>query len=204
MTKYCLALCLRVLPLLVLVWPSAAYAHAPIEGLGTFYGYFLHPLLVPETALLVIASALLSGQQGREAARAGLGGVFLGLASGFVVIGVWPGTSNDPRFVLMAAALAGTLLSLNRSSLPIAIPVLLGLACGAVVTLDPELAFLEGRDAWLARAGLAAGLLIFTAVVSGLSAEGRNPALLIGRRIVGAWVVAAAILVLALSLKSGT
>lgn len=203
MTEYRLAVCFLALQLLVLVCPSAAYAHAPIEGLGTFYGYFLHPFFAPETALLVIGSALLAGQQGRQGARAGLGGVALGLAAGLVAIAVWPEMSIDPRFVLIAAALAGALLTLDQS-LHVFIPFLLGLTCGAVITLDPDLAVLEGRDVWLARAGLAAGLLFFTAVVSGLSAESRLPVLLIGRRILGAWVVAAAILVLALSLKSST
>lgn len=191
------------LAVLVLICPSAAHAHAPIEGLGTFYAYFLHPLFVPETALLVVGSALLFGQQGRRAARAGLGGVIAGLMAGLTVIHAWPDTPSDLRFALISAALAGVLLSLGRS-LPVEVPALLGLACGAVVTLDPDLAALDGRDAWLSKAGIAAGLLFFTVIVSGFSMELRHPVLVIGRQIVGAWIVAAASLVLALSLKNAT
>ena len=184
-----------------LLWPTTALAHAPIEGLGKFYGHFLHPVLVPEYALLVLAIALLLGQNGQQAARAGLAAMAMGLGIGLVLLWQRPdlGTGQSP--ILVGAMTAGAALSLDRR-LHWGIPAGLALASGVVLGLDPEIAGLVGRDAVLAASGLVCGAVFYPTIIAGSTTENPAPWLRVGRRIVGAWITAAALLVLALAARS--
>lgn len=183
-----------------LLWPTTAFAHAPIEGLGKFYGHFLHPILVPEYALLVLAIALLLGQNGQQAARAGLAAMAMGLGIGLALLWQRPdlGTGQSP--ILMGAMTAGAALSLDRR-LHWGIPAGLALASGVVLGLDPEIAGLAGRDAVLAASGLVCGAVFYTTIIAGPTSENPAPWLRVGRRIIGAWIAAAAFLVLALAAR---
>ena len=179
---------------------SPVSAHSPIEGLGTFYSYFLHPVLVPEFALLVLGVTLLLGQQGRDAARIGLAGLTLGLVAGLLLIGIWPTLATDQRLILLMAMIAGAALCADKH-LPKVIPAILAFGCGLAVTLDPDLA-MRKRDALLAASGLVIGTLFFATIVTGYSIGSEPSWLQIARRVIGSWIVAAAMLVLALALKA--
>lgn len=179
---------------------TAASAHSPIEGLGTFYSYFFHPVLVPEFALLVLGVSLLLGQQGRDTARYGLVALALGLVTGLLLIGVWPTLATGQGVILAMAMIAGAALCTEKS-LPRVIPAVLGFGCGLAVTLDPDLATLK-RDALLAASGLVVGTLFIAVIVTGYSLRSDASWFKIGRRVLGSWIVAAAMLVLALLLKA--
>jgi hypothetical protein len=168
--------------------------------LGTFYSYFLHPVLVPEFALLVLGVSLLLGQQGRDAARIGLPGLTLGLVAGLLLIGIWPTLATDQRLILLMAMIAGAALCADIH-LPKVIPAILAFSCGLAVTLDPDLATRK-RDALLAASGLVMGTLFFATIVTGYSIGSEPSWLQIARRVIGSWIVAAAMLVLALALKA--
>lgn len=183
------------------LWPSVAEAHAPIEGLGTFYAYFLHPILVPEFALLVLGTALLLGQQGRSASRIGLIAMALGLVTGLLLMRLLLGPRAGQIPVLVAAIFAGTALCLDRQ-LPHSVPALLAFATGLLVALDPDIGTLERRDEALAMSGLVCGSLVLTVILAGHTTNRAFAWLRIARRIIGAWIVAAAALVLALAARA--
>jgi hypothetical protein len=98
------------------------------------------------------------------------------------------------------AMIAGAALCADKS-LPKVMPAILAFGCGLAVTLDPDLATRK-RDALLAASGLVMGTLFFTTIVTGYSMGTEPPWLQIARRVIGSWIVAAAMLVLALALMA--
>ncbi len=52
------------LALLLVCMPGIVLAHAPIEGMDSFYNGVLHPVLVPAHLLAIVSAGLLIGQQG--------------------------------------------------------------------------------------------------------------------------------------------
>jgi urease accessory protein len=155
----------------------------------------LHPLLVPAHLMAVLALALLIGQQGWgwsvaivyvAAVLAGLGAI----ASAYV-----PTRTVDG--LLAFAALAGLLVALGRP-LPRVLGWLLGAATGTTVALDSPPEAISLRDANLTLAGTALGLTIALMLLVQGASRLRLGWQRIGVRILGSWIAASAILVLAL------
>lgn len=189
----------RLLALLLVLWPVAAEAHSPITGLGTFYNSMLHPLLVPAHALLLLAIALMLGQQGRDTARPGLVVFGLCLVAGLMISGAGMDASVDEPMLLAGALLMGGFVSLARRlprPAPLCAAAVGGLAIGLAST--PEASAL--REAVLAYAGLVTGILYLATVICGLTVGLVGDWQRIGVRIVGSWIVAACVMVLALML----
>ena len=179
--------------------PTFAEAHSPIQGLGTFYNHFLHPFVVPVHAMLLIASALMLGQQGRAGARIGLPAMAAGLLCGELA-SHWLTPDGAPLSALLVGSLAvGGAVALDRK-LPIALTTLTGALVGVAVGLDSGTEALAFRENVMAVAGVSAGVVYLALVVSGLTVGAARGWRRVGVRIVGSWIVAASVLVLALSL----
>lgn len=183
------------------LWPVVAEAHSPIKGLGTFYNYMLHPLLVPAHALILIAVALLLGQQERGTAGRGLAIFALGFATGLVMSGIGFVAGMSEPLLLAGCVVIGSAVGIGRH------PPILGLfalagGAGILIGLDsaPETTVMQ--DAVLAYSGLTTGVLYSAAVVSGLTIGLMRNWQRVGIRIVGSWIVAASVLVLALTLTN--
>lgn len=178
---------------------SSAQAHSPIEGLGAFYSHFLHPLLVPAHALLLVATALMLGQQGRTSARVGVIGLAVAFGSGLLIAHIGVIQQTPERLLLAAAAIIGGLVSFGRR-IPAAFVLVATLVAGSSLGIDSGLDSESPGNAAIGLVGLVAGVCFFGLLIAGLTVEQAQPWLRIGVRIAGSWIVAATLLVLALSI----
>ena len=177
--------------------PEAAFAHAPIKGIGTFYNGVLHPVLVPAHLLLIFGLGLLLGQHAPRASRVGWFGF---------VVAFWTGLAGAslgysiPDVVLLGLALsAGLLVALERIG-HLGIAFALAVAAGLCLGLDSAPEGIAEGERWLALLGTATGGVLLISYVGGLAAGLVRPWQRIGVRIAGSWTAAGAGIVLALAL----
>jgi urease accessory protein len=176
---------------------QAAFAHPPPLGIGGFPGGLMHSLFVPAHAMAVLALGLLIGQQAwsRMAALSFVLGLAAGL--GVMTLGVVPSWMNE--LVLGGALIAGLLAALTRP-VPEMLGCILAVLLGFCIALDspPEAISLTEANLMLIGTGLGATALLIAAIAiaSRLKAGWAR----IAARIVGSWIAASAILVLALRL----
>lgn len=175
-------------------------AHAPIVGVEGFYGGLLHPLLVPAHAMATLALGLLIGQRA-GAVRAALSAVFaFGLVAGLVAIAFGTAETAAGDVALGAAGLSGLLVALARPH-----PVIVGglaAATGLAIGLDspPEVISVRIATVMLIGTGLG-GVILLALIVEAVRALRRDWHR-IAMRVVGSWIAASAILVLALRFAS--
>lgn len=180
----------------LLVAAMPAHAHTVIDGVSGFPGGLLHPLLVPAHALLLLTLGLLVGQQSAVLRRRL---VPLFPVSQLAAIGLIAAAAaaDSQALILWLCAINGALLALAWP-LPAAVPAMLTMAAALALMLDSVPALLSVRDTLLALSGTAvAALLLFVLFVM-LSAFASRPWQIVGRRIIGSWAAASAVLVLAL------
>ena len=190
-------ICCLVAALSVLI-AGSAMAHPPPLGIGGFAGGLLHPLFVPAHVLAVMALSLLIVQQPmwtRIAMLSFIAGLTAGL--GMMTLGVVPSLMNE--FVLACVLIAGVLVAVARP-----VPEVAGCAfavlTGFCIALDspPEAISLTEANLMLVGTGLSAAVLLIVAVeIARQLASGWAR---IAARILGSWIAASAILVLALRL----
>jgi urease accessory protein len=180
--------------------PDIAAAHGSIEGVGSFYGGLLHPLLVPVHVLLLLAAGLWLGQQSMERVRptASLFGLFL--AGGLVLSLLAPEGILNASLLLALAALAGTLASANLT-LPQPIVITLAALVALAVGIDspPESGTIRSTVMALAGTWISANYLVYLIVA--LVSLTTRAWMKIGVRVLGSWTAASAVLVLALEFR---
>jgi urease accessory protein len=183
------------------VLPTAAYAHSPVTGLGTFYGYLLHPVSVLSHALLLIGTGLMLGQQGREIARRGLPSFGCGLITALGLSRVVPVQGVAEHVLLVMGLVIVSPVIVDRR-IPALLAMALATAAGFSIGLDsgPD----TGGDSGnlLALAGVTLGALYPTLVLAGLSVGLAKTWQRVGIRVAASWVAAACLLVLSLTLAS--
>ena len=185
----------RVL-LMIGLLSSAAFAH-PMKGVGDFYAGMLHPLVMVETLLPLLALSLLAGQQSRETAIKMLATFPAALALGTVLILLRPLPARLATLHLLITASLGLLIALARripAWIPIGLSVLIGLSIGW--TNSAELT----ADVSAARfiAGLSVVGLLITSYGIGLVRHLKLEWMQIAVRVIGSWLAAVGILVLGL------
>lgn len=183
----------------LVAWPLTAEAHSPIKGLGAFYGHMLHPLAVPAHAMLLIAIALMLGQSGRDAARAGLPAFALGLFAGLATAGTGAVTGVRESILLFGALAAASAVSLALR-VPSVIAALAAGVAGFGLGLDSAPSDPASREAMVAYAGLIAGTLWLVTIVAGMTVGLSQPWRRVGVRVAGSWIAAVAALGLAFAL----
>ena len=183
---------------LLISFAAAAYAHSPIEGLSGFYTGLLHPILATAHLIAILSLGLLVGQHGGAHIRWALPSYLTALALGLAAAGLGA-AGPAPSLLLMAAALGGALVAL-RPTLPPALSLVLALLLGLAIGLDsaPESSTARERLAALVGSGVGAGFVMLYVV--GLTDYLRQPWQRLGVRILGSWICASAVMVLALSL----
>lgn len=184
-----------------LMIPASALAHSPIEGIGEFYSGLLHPLFVPAHLLLVIASGLFVGQRGAKDNQPALFGFLAGVAVGLVAAGFSVGDRIEV-FILAGGAAIGILvvarLDLNRFWC-VSIVALAGLLLGMDSTQDA----LSGKEKFASLFGSGLGLyLLFLYPMALADMFTKRAWQTIGVRVIGSWIAASSLLVLALSFSS--
>ena len=183
------------LVLLVLAPGDAAMATGPT----TFQGGLLHPLLVPAHALAVLGTGLLIGQQAPAwrwlvpaSYAVGLGIGCAGLIAAFA-------PTLTAEVLLGATAATGALVALGR---PLSEPIgcALALATGVALALDSSPGGISVREANIVLLATFCGAVALLLAVVKLTRLARRPWQKIGVRVLGSWIAASAVLVLALRL----
>jgi urease accessory protein len=187
--------------ILVLVATAGpACAHRVIEGVGGFYGGFLHPVLNPAHALGLVGLGLFLGRQ-RELV---FGIVIFGgsLAAGLFAISLGTGATPAEAVLVFITFLLGVSLAAAWSPPRPAAAILAG-GAGLAIGLDspPQAITLAEGNAMLAGTELGACLVLAIIAFAGRFATHKSARLRIttlGVRIVGSWIAASAMLFLAM------
>jgi urease accessory protein len=178
---------------------TPALAHDVVPGVGGFSGGLLHPLLVPAHLLALTGLGLLLCQQ---QLRTSVG--FLTVFTASLIIGVIAIVSAvspvyQGEVVLAAAAVAGMLVALARP-----ITTLVGLPliviAGIAIMLDSVPNDMSMQRTFLALVGTVLAAVVVIVLIAEIGRALTRDWQRIGVRIVGSWIAASAILVLALRL----
>lgn len=174
-----------------------AQAHTVIEGVGGFSGGLLHPLLVPAHGLALVALGCLTGSldfYGRLIVMT----AFVAAATLSVVLVTMAFSAvNAELVVLSLAGFAGLLLAAGLR-MPLAMIVVLAVCVAGALTFDSVPALLSAQDTILSLAGTIIAATFLLAAIAFLSAAGPQVWRRIGTRILGSWIAASAVMVLAL------
>lgn len=194
--KHTLRLAVAALCYLV---PGAVLAHAPIEGMDSFYNGVLHPVLVPAHLLAIVTAGLLIGQQGVKRMQPPLIGFLLMLIIVLAFVGQLDlGLPEKPAMglLLSMAVLCGLLVAFAVKLSPAPL-MAIGLVCALLVGLDSVQPELEGRAKLAILAGTGVGgflLILYAAAAAEFASKAWQQ---IGIRILGSWGTASAFIVLA-------
>jgi urease accessory protein len=178
---------------------TPAFAHDVVPGVGGFYGGLVHPLLVPAHVLALVGVGLLIGGQPRRIG-AGLTAVFAAaLIVGVVAIVAAVSPMYQDDVVLLVAAASGILVALARP-----ITALIGfplvVIAGIALMLDSVPHEISMQTTFLALVGTVIAAFILTSLIVEVARAATRDWQRIGIRILGSWIAASAILVLALRL----
>lgn len=177
-----------------------AQAHVPFAGLNDLYNGLLHPVVVPAHLLLLAASGLFLGKQGARVVPPAFllfcVATFSGLsATVFFTAGI------GERYLLGVAAVIGLLLAANLR-IPFSLCLIVAALTGLLLGLDTTQTVLIGKAKFFSLLGSGLGIcFLFLYPLAFADYFGDRKWQKIGVRIVGSWVAASAILVLALSLQ---
>jgi urease accessory protein len=188
--------CLRSgLILVALTAADIAVAHAPMgEGVS---GGLMHPYLVPAHAMSLVALGLFIGRERDQGIP--LLAFATTLIAGLVALTFAVGETSAGELLLGNTALVGLLLAATWTP-PRPLGWVIAAVTGAAIALDspPETVSVQEADLMLLGTGL--GALSALGAVVGCAGYLTRPWQRLGVRIVGSWIAASAILVLALTL----
>jgi urease accessory protein len=182
--------------ILMAVVSGSAQAHSPIAGVGHFYSGMLHPLLVPAHLIALVAMGLWLAQQ-RPAGGQALAAMVLAVPAG-MLLGSITGWQKAELPILAIAALVAVAVGMART-VPELWSAVVGGVLGGLLGADSLPDGLSGRALWMSLGGTWLAVLLGLAWVMAMSELAVRPWMKIGLRVVGSWMAAAAILVLALN-----
>ena len=187
-----------ILLITILITPSTALAHGSIEGIGDFYSGILHPALVPAHLLVLLSLGLLLGQQGLSHSQVAFPVFVLTLTTGLLLTGLHLSPTPPIPVVLIIPALTGVLVAVSPER-KISISVTVAAMAGLILGLDsaPDTLVTRARIMTLFGTGIGAisGLIYMTGLGELLKKYWQG----IPVRILGSWVAACSLLVLALA-----
>ncbi|NNK13677.1 MAG: hypothetical protein HKP52_05520 [Desulfofustis sp.] len=180
--------------------PRLALAHVPFAGLNDLYNGLLHPVVVPAHLLLLAAAGLFLGKQGSRVVPPSFLLFCLFTLTGLVATIFFTGGIGE-RYLLGVAAVIGLLIAANLR-IPFILCFILAALTGFLLGFDSTQTVLVGDAKFFSLLGSGLGLcFLFLYPLAFADYFGDRNWQKIGVRIVGSWVAASAILVLALSLQ---
>jgi len=187
-----------VICLLMLTTP--AWAHAPIMGIRGVLGGLLHALLIPEHGASLVALGLVLGRQQQLARRSGLLIFAAALVCGLVAAGLAVEAKLAPDVLLVATGILGLLIAAGWGPPVLGWP--LAAIAGLAFALDstPETTSTDETIRMLIGSGL--GAIVALALVAEGAGVLRGNGQPIVARVLGSWIAATAILVLALRIAT--
>lgn len=185
----------------VLAAPAPAFAHSPIEGMNDFYNGVLHPALVPSQLMLLIALGLYLGQRDVAQNQPPIASFLVAAALGLMVTGFTPIVDLQLP-VLATTIVVGALVAadwqwgrLGRMAL--------GLVAGLLLGLDSAQESLTGLTRLVALFGCYIGMTLLLIFPMALADRfNQQEWQRIGVRVVGSWLVAAGVMVVAFLSRS--
>lgn len=187
--------------LLLLTLTAPAHAHMTVEGAGEFGNGALHPVMTPAHLLILIGLGLLLGQRVPLDLKLPLR-VFgpVSLIALALTAAPWVGGIQPP--VLSAIAMGIAILVALGKPLPRVVSALVCVAAAIGIGLDSGV---ETGTGWQIAKTLAGTWLAMNAIVCYLaicaSHGAGKPWARTGIRVIGSWIVAIAVLLLAFSLR---
>ncbi len=179
-----------------------AIAHIMMEGAGELTNGALHPLMTPGHVLVMLGAGLLCGQEARQGYRnplpafaPALAAALLATLSGFLTGELWEPLVIGTSLVL--AALVSLNLPLPRKAV-IALTVLAAIIIGLDSGAEAETT--AARLKTLAGTWVTASAVVFYVSACASNAHGR-PWAVTTVRVLGSWIVAIGLMVLAFSLR---
>jgi len=165
--------------------------------LDGFYTGFINPFLVPAHVLVLVGLGLMIGRQSSRLIA--FTAFAAGLAAGLVALAHAVGQTSAPMALLVGAVAVG-LITAAGVPLPLVVGAPLAAAIGMAVGLDspPQATSLRAAYAALVGTGVGAALLVGT--ITMVAGRMTRPWQRIGVRLLGSWVAASALMVLALRL----
>lgn len=187
-----------VVCLTALVVPEVSLAHSPIPGIGNFYNGLLHPVLVPAHLLLLVAVGLFLGQQGPKAIPPALGLFAFATVAGLTA--AWFSVANETEaFILVLSAVIGLLIAI-APKVALLWSGVVALLAGFLLGIDSAQEELSSKDKLVTLFGSGVAIYMLALYPMALADYLNEKAWQkIGIRIVGSWVAASSLLVLALS-----
>ena len=168
-----------------------------------FWQGCLHPLIVPAHLMVLLALGLLLGQQDKSLLRTGLISFLVSLSLALVLTRVLPRIQHSDLSLLGLALSLGSLVIL-KLRLNLALVLTLSVMTGGLIGLDSAITALPGLDKskiylQLLGTGLSATLIL--SLLALLSFYLNKLLAGIAVRVIGAWVTAGSLMVLALLLN---
>ncbi|MFZ1386688.1 MAG: hypothetical protein WBP46_10120 [Thiolinea sp.] len=165
-----------------------------------FWQGCLHPLIVPAHLMVLLALGLLLGQQDKSLLRTGLISFLVSLSLALVLTRVLPRIQHSDLSLLVLALSLGSLVIL-KLRLNLALVLTLSVMTGGLIGLDSAITALPGLDKnkiylQLLGTGLSATLIL--SLLALLSFYLNKLFAGIAVRVIGAWVTAGSLMVLAL------
>jgi urease accessory protein len=187
--------------LMTLVIAEPALAHSPIKGIGSFFNGLLHPVLVPAHLLLLLAVGVFWGQQGPQKIEVVLGvfafATILGLTAAWFSIG-----AEVEALVLVLSATIGLLIAIRPAAGLLWCSVI-ALLAGFFLGGDSAQDELSGKAKLFTLFGNAVAIYLLPLYAMVLADYfNKKEWQKIGIRILGSWIAASSLLVLALSLST--
>jgi urease accessory protein len=179
--------------LMLLAEPALAHPAAP--GVSGVFGGALHPLLVTAHSLAILGLGLLIGQQA-EWARAAPFTYIVALVAGLLILTLGVAVPFAGIPVLLCALVAGGLVALGRP-LPEALGCGLAGIAGLAIAFDSPPEVVSVREANLTLIGTGFGATVLLIVVVEIASRLRPRWTRIAARVLGSWIAASAILLLA-------
>lgn len=175
-----------------------ARAHDVASGIGGFYGGLVHPLLVPAHVLALAGLGLCMGQHAPRHRAVLLALFAASLVAGVIIIVSAFAVTAAEYAILAVAAVAGLAVAVARPQWLVSAP--LAAVAGVAVELDSVPQEISMSATFLALTGTAVAAFLLVTVVADLTVYWRPDWQRIATRVVGSWIAASAILVLALRL----
>lgn len=169
--------------------------HNPVEGIGSFYGGALHPLVVPEQILLLLTLSACLGQQGISSLRRAIP---IGLITLLCGVFLQPALAWSPPQVpmLTLAALLGLAVA-AQLRLPSILPPVLAALVGSGVGLGTDALEIPAGEERLFQFGAVLGASFCLLCFSVWFESAKRPWQRIVVRVLGSWAAAASMIVLA-------
>jgi urease accessory protein len=182
----------------LLLFSLAASAHGDVRGVKGFYAGALHPFLAPAHFMALAALGLLIGQRGMAAGRDAILAFVLGLFSGLLVSKAM-GFPEVDGILLGFAALLGLAVAISQRFLPGVVVALVAAALGLAVGIGSAPETLQGNAWWIMAGGTYLSAFLCVMLITIAVESLRRTWMRIGIRVIGSWLTASALLVLALT-----